>query len=86
MPIWAEAGLWGLVAGGALVVGALVGALALDGAPPEAIAVITAVAAGAILTMIADTMIPEAFERTHLYAGLLSTVGFLTAFTIGRAG
>ena len=32
-------------------------------APPRSIAVITAVAAGAILTMIADTMIPEAFER-----------------------
>ena len=29
------------------------------------IAVITAVAAGAILTMIADTMIPEAFEKTR---------------------
>jgi len=49
-------------------------------------AAITALAAGAILTMVADTMIPEAFERTHLYAGLIATLGFLTAFTIGRAG
>ena len=32
---------------------------------PRLVAVITAVAAGAILTMIADTMIPEAFENTH---------------------
>ena len=31
-------------------------------ARPRGVAVITAVAAGAILTMIADTMIPEAFE------------------------
>ena len=44
---------------------ALLGYLALGDAPPEVIAVITAVAAGAILTMIADTMIPEAFERTR---------------------
>jgi ZIP family zinc transporter len=63
----------------------LLGCLLLQGASAATIAVITAVAAGAILTMIADTMIPEAFERTHMYAGLLATLGFLTAFTISRA-
>ena len=62
----------------------LLGALLLQDAPPETIAAITAVAAGAILAMVADTMIPEAFEKTHLYAGLLATLGFLVAFTIGR--
>jgi ZIP family zinc transporter len=35
--------------------------------------------------MVADTMIPEAFERTHLYAGLIATFGFILAFTIERA-
>jgi ZIP family zinc transporter len=64
----------------------LLGCLLLQGASPEVVAVITATAAGAILAMIADTMIPEAFEQTHLYAGLLATLGFLTAFTISRAG
>ena len=64
---------------------ALVGSLALQDAAPEAIAAITAVAAGAILAMVADTMIPEAFEKTHLYAGLLATIGFLAAFIVGRA-
>jgi ZIP family zinc transporter len=63
---------------------ALVGNLLLEGAPDETLAAITAVAAGAILAMVADTMIPEAFEKTHLYAGLIATVGFLTAFAIGR--
>lgn len=63
----------------------LLGCLLLQGASPEALAVITAVAAGAILAMIADTMIPEAFERTHMYAGLLTTIGFVVAFTISRA-
>lgn len=62
----------------------MLGCLFLDGAPPETIAVITAVAAGAILAMVADTMIPEAFERTHLYAGLVTTVGFLCAFVLSR--
>ena len=63
----------------------LLGCLLLQGASAATIAVITAVAAGAILTMIADTMIPEAFERTHLYAGLIAALGFLTAFVISRA-
>ena len=64
----------------------LLGCLLLQGASAGVVATITALAAGAILTMIADTMIPEAFERTHMYAGLIATLGFLTAFTIGRAG
>ena len=76
-------GVWG---GIALVSGlaALVGALFLQDAGPATVAVITAVAAGAILAMIADTMIPEAFERTHVLTGLITTLGFLTAFTIER--
>jgi zinc transporter, ZIP family len=61
---------------------ALVGYVALGSAPPEVIAVITAVAAGAILTMIADTMIPEAFETTRTWTGLITTLGFLVAFAI----
>ena len=63
---------------------ALVGYVALDGVSPAVLAVLTAVAAGAILAMLADTMIPEAFERTHLYAGLIAGVGFLLAFAIER--
>ena len=53
-------------------------------APVELIATVTAVAAGAILTMVADTMIPEAFERTHLYVGLIATLGFALAFSLQR--
>jgi len=49
-------------------------------------AVITAVAAGAILTMVADTMIPEAFEKTHALTGLIAAAGFVTAFGISRTG
>jgi ZIP family zinc transporter len=64
---------------------ALLGYVLLGGAPPQVEAVITAVAAGAILTMIADTMIPEAFENTHAWTGLITTVGFLTAFAISLA-
>lgn len=78
-------GVWGGIAL-ASGVAALVGYLALGGAPPEVVAVITAVAAGAILTMIADTMIPEAFERTRIWTGLITSLGFLVAFAIERLG
>lgn len=77
-------GVWGGIAVASGLAGML-GCLLLQGAAPATIAVITAVAAGAILTMVADTMIPEAFESTHIYAGLLTTVGFLCAFTVSRA-
>lgn len=76
-------GVWGGIALSSGVAGAL-GYLLFEDASPAVVAVITAVAAGAILAMITDTMIPEAFESTHLYAGLLATIGFLTAFAISR--
>ena len=77
-------GVWG---GIAVISGvsALLGNLLLGGASPQTEAVITAVAAGAILTMIADTMIPEAFERTHAWTGLITTLGFLVAFALTLA-
>ena len=76
-------GVWG---GIALISGlaALIGYTALGDASPQLIALVTAVAAGAILTMIADTMIPEAFERTKIWTGVIVTVGFLVAFAIDR--
>lgn len=64
---------------------ALLGALLLQGASEATVAAITAVAAGAILAMLADTMIPEAFEDTHALTGLITALGFLVAFAIDRA-
>ncbi|MFY1618772.1 ZIP family metal transporter [Micromonospora sp. WMMD736] len=64
---------------------ALVGNTLLGDAPPEALAAITALAAGAILAMITDTMVPEAFENAHLLVGLITVAGFLTAFALSHA-
>jgi zinc transporter, ZIP family len=50
----------------------------------EIIAATTAIAAGAILAMLADTMIPEAFETAHNYAGLITVIGFLCAFVLTK--
>lgn len=78
-------GVWGAIAA-VSAVAAAAGYAFLGSAPPEVTSLITAVAAGAILTMVADTMIPEAFERTHMLTGLITAAGFLTAFTISRTG
>ena len=49
------------------------------------LATITALAAGAILAMITDTMVPEAFENAHLLVGLITVLGFLVAFALSQA-
>jgi zinc transporter, ZIP family len=48
----------------------------------EAYAFILAFAAGAILTMLADTMMPEAFKEGGKAVGLLTTLGFALSFAI----
>lgn len=78
-------GVWIGIAVASGIAGAL-GVLALEGASGGTIAFITALAAGAILAMIADTMIPEAFERAHILTGLIATIGFLVAFTLENLG
>ena len=52
----------------------------------DVIAATTAVAAGAILAMLADTMMPEAFEHAHNFAGLITVLGFLAAFALTKVG
>ncbi|MEN6584196.1 MAG: ZIP family zinc transporter [Armatimonadota bacterium] len=64
----------------------LVGYVAFRGVSPDVIAATVAVAAGAILAMLADTMIPEAFEEAHNYAGLITVIGFLLAFVLSKLG
>ncbi|MET7960173.1 ZIP family metal transporter [Micromonospora zamorensis] len=66
-------------------VAALLGNTLLGGAPPEVLAGITALAAGAILAMITDTMVPESFEDAHLLVGLVTVAGFLTAFALSHS-
>ena len=50
------------------------------------IAATTAVAAGGILAMLSDTMMPEAFDEAHDFAGLVTVTGFLAAFVVSRLG
>ena len=74
-------GLWGAVM---LTSGlaALAGYGLLENASPTTIAFINAFAGGAILTMLADTMMPEAFEHGGKLVGIFTTLGFAVAFAI----
>jgi ZIP family zinc transporter len=75
--------MWGSIA---LIssVASLVGYTVFSSFSSEVIAATTAVAAGAVLAMLADTMIPEAFETAHNFTGLIMVVGFLTAFLLTK--
>lgn len=56
----------------------------LAGAPGGIIALTQAIAAGSILAMISDTMIPEAYEEGGVFVALSTVLGFLSAFIISR--
>jgi zinc transporter, ZIP family len=74
-------GLWALVTAvcGLCAAG---GYAVLDDASPGTVAFVLAFAGGAILTMLADTMMPEAFEHGGKLVGILTTFGFGLAFAI----
>ncbi len=74
-------GIWGgiTIASG---LAAFFGFVLLADAAAAPIAFVTTIAAGAILAMVSNTMIPEAFEEDHSITGLLASLGFLTAFVL----
>jgi ZIP family zinc transporter len=78
-------GIWGAIAC-ASGVAAIAGYTLFESVSPNTVAATTAVAAGAILAMLVDTMIPEAFEEAHDFAGLITVAGFLSAFALSKMG
>jgi ZIP family zinc transporter len=72
---------WVLVALG-FGVTALLGYVVLDGASPRTVAIVLAFAGGAVLTMLANTMMPEALHYGGKLAGVMTTLGFALAFAI----
>jgi len=77
-------GLWALVVA-ASTAASVLGYGLLGGASAETVAFIQTFAAGAILTMLADTMLPEAVEHAGRLVGLLTVLGFAVAFFISAA-
>jgi len=74
-------GLWASVTV-ACALSSLAGFALFDGASPETVAFVQAFAGGALLTMLADTMMPEAFRYGGREVGLATTLGFALAFLI----
>jgi ZIP family zinc transporter len=74
-------GLWaGVMAVSALA--SLVGYTLLEGVSGDTVAFVQTFAAGAILTMLASTMMPEAFEHGGDYVGIATTLGFAAAYAL----
>jgi ZIP family zinc transporter len=81
---WRPRSLLLLWTGIALVsaVAAAVGYAWSDGAGAQGVAFVLAFAGGAILTMLADSMMPDAFARGGPLTGVVTTVGFGTGFAL----
>lgn len=54
----------------------------LDTASPDTVAFVLSFAAGAVLTMLATSMIPEAYEHAGRSVGLVTVLGFIVPFAI----
>ncbi len=61
----------------AVAIGALAGNLVAALLPPVAQSLFEGIAAGSMLAMIAQTMLPEAFERNTRMVGLFTVLGFI---------
>ncbi len=77
--------LWSI----AVIIGTIstaIGFAVLSKASPFVVSVAISFAAGAILVMLAESMIPEAFEEGGSKIGLAAMAGFAVAFILGRLG
>src|ERR671933_361128 len=80
IPVWLQAGLWGLIAGSALLLGAAVGFFAR--VPQRLIAAVMAFGGGVLISALAFDLMDEAYQR----GGFDSTaVGFLGGAAIYTA-
>ena len=75
--------VWGVATAGCTLA-AVLGYAALGGASDHLIAAILALAAGGILAMLADTMMPEAFENGGPFVAMATAVGFLLAALLSQ--
>ncbi|MGD2009779.1 MAG: hypothetical protein PVF39_07035 [Desulfobacterales bacterium] len=76
-------GVWTAIAV-ACGLASLAGYAVFGGFSPFIVAMTTAVAAGGMLVMIVDTMIPEAFAEVHHWARRFVAIGFLVSFMLTK--
>jgi len=75
MSVWGGATLLTGVAG-------MLGFSVFGSFPPTFNAFIVAISAGGILSMVAETMIPEAFKETRSFTGLITGLGFMVFYLL----
>ncbi len=80
MPLWLQAGFWGLVAGGALVIGALIGYFA--SVPQRVVAGIMAFGSGVLISALSFDLMEEAYERGGFTATGIGFIGGALIFTL----
>src|SRR5512142_2764885 len=79
MPIWVQAGFWGLVAGSALLVGAAVGYYAR--VPQRLIAAIMAFGGGVLISALSFDLMDEAYRRGGFDSTALGFIGGAAVYT-----
>ncbi|MFL6658661.1 MAG: ZIP family metal transporter, partial [Massilia sp.] len=79
MQTWLAAGIWGLVAGSALVLGALVGFF-ID-LPQRAIAAVMAFGSGVLISALSLGLMEEAFRRGGFNATAIGFLGGAAVYT-----
>ena len=79
MPLWLEAGSWGLLAGSALLIGALAGWFAR--LPKRAIAGIMAFGAGVLISALSIDLMDDAFKLGGFDSSALGFLGGAVLFT-----
>jgi zinc transporter, ZIP family len=82
VPIWLQAGLWGLLAGGALVVGALVAWFVR--VPRPVVASVMSFGAGVLISALAFDLVAEAESTGGLTATLIGFLGGALAYVVAN--
>ena len=77
--------LWAIVVAIGTISSAI-GFFILANVNKEIVSIALSYASGAILVMLAESMIPEAFEEGGSKIGLATMAGFAVAFVLGRMG
>jgi zinc transporter, ZIP family len=82
-PVRVTFGLW-LATAVLLIPAVVIGRVTLAGADPSTLAFPLAFAGGAVLAALADTLMPEAFERGRPLNAFATCAGFLLAFVLAE--
>ena len=81
-PLRRVLGMWTVVMLASATAGAL-GVVLLSAADPQVAALVQMFAGGALLAMVVDTMVPEAYAVERTWTGLLAVLGFAATIALG---